>query len=233
MGRLNPEAREGSGPSCPLHPGDSRGHLREQRLRGALLQGQEAGRQGEGCSPGAQLSLLSGGVHEEKTGGRGVGRTQSQGSRAAVGVLLCHCPQFILIASCDDTQGLREVPGQTVEKLLGASLWAGSAGELGKLGQDALREGWALWGPMSYLWASAVLWSGASELFPSCPSCFHDISEQSASSHRPPNPFPRLTWWQILLALPPNGLKINPLPPTPLPPPGLAPSSWCYLLNGH
>lgn len=144
MGRLNPEAREGSGPSCPLHPGDSRGHLREQRLRGALLQGQEAGRQGEGCSPGAQLSLLSGGVHEEKTGGRGVGRTQSQGSRAAVGVLLCHCPQFILIASCDDTQGLREVPGQTVEKLLGASLWAGSAGELGKLGQDALREGWAL-----------------------------------------------------------------------------------------
>lgn len=131
MGRLNPEAREGSGLSCPLHPGDSRGHLREQRLRGALLQGQEAGRQGEGCSPGAQLSLLSGGVHEEKTGGRGVGRTQSQGSCAAVGVLLCHCPQFILIASCDNAQGLREVPGQTVEKLVGASLWAGSAGELG------------------------------------------------------------------------------------------------------
>lgn len=144
MGRLNPEAREGSGPSCPLHPGDSRGHLREQRLRGALLQGQEAGRQGEGCSPGAQLSLLSGGVHEEKTGGRGVGRTQSRGSCAAVGVLLYHCPQFILIASCDNAQGLREVPGQTVEKLVGASLWAGSAGELGKLEQDALREGWAL-----------------------------------------------------------------------------------------
>lgn len=139
MGQL--KTLQGSGPSCPLHPGDSRGHFREQRLRGALLQGQETGRQGVGCSPGAQLSLLSGGVHEE-TGGRGVERTRSQGGGAAVRVLLCDCPQFILTASCDSSQGLgvggggsqgRQwrnwwEPGSGLE-VLGSQ----GAGELGKL----------------------------------------------------------------------------------------------------
>lgn len=68
--------------------------------------------------------------------------TVSQGSCAAVGVLLCHCPCSSLRASCDDTQGLREVPGQTVEKLvsqfLGWKCWgareAGAGCSQGRLG---------------------------------------------------------------------------------------------------
>lgn len=81
---------------------------------------------------------------------RGDDRWPQSGTQSKPGQLCCcrgpvvSLPLFILRASCDNTQGLREVPGQTVEKLVGASLWAGSAGELGKLEQDALREGWAL-----------------------------------------------------------------------------------------